>query len=180
MNHNERNSLKLPIYWYSRQGVGKLWPSGQILSTACFYKWSFIETFLYQFIYTLSMAAFMLQWQSWVHRYRNYIICKARKLTMWPFTERSLLTPTLELHTSLTVSILNVKVVITTQCRQKYHKTYKNSRRLSKLKVQNWSVAYYTYMQITYILRKFVSKNSWKGNQSITFVIHCHISKVFT
>lgn len=62
---------------------------------------------------------------------------KPEILTMWPFTERSLLTPTLELHTSLTVSILNVKVVITTQCRQKYHKTYKNSRRLSKLKVQN-------------------------------------------
>lgn len=66
---------------YTREGLAYYSP--QIWSAACFCKWGFTETQLHSLIYILSMAVFVLQWQSWVVTTENIWPTKPEIFPMW-------------------------------------------------------------------------------------------------
>ena len=74
----------------SFSGVGKLQLAGHIWPVTCSCKLSFIGAQPHSFIYMLSMAALILQWQSWVAvteisgpQTQKYLLCRASFLFIY-------------------------------------------------------------------------------------------------
>lgn len=65
-------------------GVGKLWPMGQI-DLQLIFVINFIGTQPHRFLSVLSIAAFTLQWKSWVVRTET---TKPETFTIWLFAEK--------------------------------------------------------------------------------------------
>ena len=71
-----------------RQGIVKPWPTGKNQPAICLCKQCFQKTQPHPFMHLLSIAAFMLQWQSWVVVTQITWSAKPQIFTTWLFTEK--------------------------------------------------------------------------------------------
>lgn len=84
---NQTNSC-CPNGPHTIQGVGKLWPEGQIQPTTHFVKQSFTRTLHSSFVYLLPMTALMLWQQSWVVATETVWPAEPEIFTIWLFKEK--------------------------------------------------------------------------------------------